>query len=155
MATARVWASLVGLGLLSLATVALLLPAAAQTPACSRTDFETVVEDAATALRDLNLDNKPKFQARLGELRQKRGWTHDQFLAEAAPLVQDQTIADYDTQSSKLLDEIQSGGQAGSTGRAPDCALLSEIRATLKTLLGVQKAKWAYMMTKIDAELAR
>lgn len=134
--------------------VAMAWPVGAQST-CTRSDFELVVEEAATALRNLNLENKPKFQTKLGELRLKRGWSHDAFMEQAAPLVQDQQIADFDTRSSTLLDQIQSGGQAGSTGRTPDCALLQEIRATLKMLLAVQQDKWSYMMDKIDLELTR
>jgi hypothetical protein len=128
---------------------------AAPAVACDRSDFEAVVEDAAAALRTLNSTNKPLLQGKLGQLKHKRAWTHDQFLEKAAPLVQDTTIADFDARSSRLLDDIQNGGAEGATARAPDCALLSELRAALKVLIGVQKDKWSYMLSKIDEELAR
>lgn len=122
---------------------------------CKRSDFEGVVEQAAFALHELNLKNKPVFQSKLAELKQKRGWSHDQFMAEAAPLVQDQQIADFDNRSSAMLDQIQSGGQEGAMARAPDCTLLKALQDTLKALVEVQQAKWAYMMQKVDSELAR
>ena len=37
--------------------------ASAQAPACAKTDFEAVVNEAAGALRDLNRKNTPPFQA--------------------------------------------------------------------------------------------
>ncbi|MBS0243552.1 MAG: hypothetical protein JSS20_15355, partial [Proteobacteria bacterium] len=74
-----------------------LVPLATATAAdCSRADFEAVVSMTAEALRQLNQANKPAFQAKLRELKVKRGWNQDQFLAEAAPIVQDPTIARYD-----------------------------------------------------------
>ncbi len=123
--------------------------------ACVRGDFEHVVEEAAAALRELNTANRPVFQGRLGELKQKRGWTHDQFMAQAAPLVQDEQIAGFDARSSTLLEQLQTGGQEGAQARVPDCALLSELRVTLKSLIDVQAAKWRYMLGRIEAELAK
>ncbi|MFM9941827.1 MAG: hypothetical protein ACKVP7_20270 [Hyphomicrobiaceae bacterium] len=129
--------------------------AAQPVSACVRADFERVVEEAASALRELNLANKPLFQGRLGELKQKRGWNHDQFIAQAAPLVQDERIAVFDSQASALLERLQSGGQEGAQAREPDCALLSELRVALKSLIDVQKAKWSYMLGRVEAELAK
>ena len=57
--------------------------ALAETP-CSKADFEAVVDEAAAALRSLNHQNTPQFQARLRQLRDKRGWSHEQFLLEAS-----------------------------------------------------------------------
>ena len=137
------------------AAIAVLGWVATPAVACERADFERVVEQAALALRDLNLANKPAFQAKLGELKTKRGWSNDQFIERAAPLVQDATIADYDTRSAALLEKLEAGGEKGTSARTPDCALLSELTATLGTLLEVQKAKWAYMMNRVEAELAK
>ena len=53
----------------------------AEQPACSKTEFEVVVEDAAAGLRELNAKNKPAFQDKLRQLKTKRAWTQDQFLA--------------------------------------------------------------------------
>ena len=50
--------------------------------AARKEDFESVVEDAAAKLRDLNNENRPAFQEKLRELKDKRKWTHDEFIAE-------------------------------------------------------------------------
>jgi hypothetical protein len=126
----------------------------AQPPQCSKTDFEGVVDEAAGALRALNQKNTPAFQGKLRQLKDKRGWSHDQFLKEAAPFVRDDTIAGFDQKSEDFLLRITSGGQSGAS-EAPDCALLAELRATMKTLVETQQAKWAYMFAKIDKELGR
>ena len=129
-------------------------PAGAQT-VCDRGDFEAVVDQAAAVLRDLNAKNKPVFQDRLRQLKTKRGWTHDLFLKLAAPLVQDERIAEFDQQSADFLDNINSLGSEGAGAATPDCALLREVRSNMSGLVEAQEAKWAYMFEKIDGELSR
>lgn len=130
-------------------------PAVAQSAACTKSDFETVVDDAAGALRDLNQEKKPAFQDKLRQLKDKRGWSHDQFMKEAAPFVRDDQIAVYDQKSDELLTSISEMGQEGSVAKTPDCALLAELRARMKVLVETQTAKWTYMFGKIDAELGK
>jgi hypothetical protein len=138
-----------------LAALAGATPASAQAPQCSRSDFEGVVDEAAGALRKLNQLNTPHFQAKLRQLKEKRGWSHDQFLKEAAPLVRDDTITGFDQKSEEFLARITSGGQSGASEAAPDCALLTELRGAMRVLVETQKAKWAYMFAKIDQELTK
>jgi hypothetical protein len=123
--------------------------------ACSRADFEAVVDMAAGALRDLNATNKPKFQDKLRRLKDKRGWSHEQFLKEAAPFVLDDKITDYDMQSNTLLEQIASGGEAGAAAATPDCKVLASLQDRMKALVDAQTAKWTYMSGKIDAEMAK
>lgn len=129
--------------------------ARAQAPQCSKADFEAVVDEAAGALRDLARQNTPQFQGKLRQLKGKRGWSDDQLVKEAEPLVRDDKIAGFDQQSADFLARITSGGQAGASGAAPDCKLLAELRATMGSLVETQKAKWAYMFEKIEAELGK
>ena len=140
-------------GLLLLGTLLALesaCPAVAQ-GTCSKADFESVVDEAASALRGLAQQNTPQFQAKLRQLKAKRGWSDDQFLKEAEPLVRDDKIAEFDQKSETLLLRITDGGQAG----APDCSLLAGLRASMATLVETQQAKWTYMFGKIDRELGR
>jgi len=131
------------------------MPYDAGAQSCSRADFEAVVGEAAQALRKLNQENKPAFQAKLRQLKVKRGWSHDQFLAEAAPIVQDQKIATYDEQSAAFLARIEQLGAEGTTAASPDCGRLTEVRQSMTDLVAVQKAKWAYMFERVSAELSR
>jgi hypothetical protein len=132
-------------------------PAAAQAePAqCAKADFEEVVDGAGAALRDLNMKNKPTFQEKLRALKDKRGWSHDQFLKEAAPFVRDDQIAGYDKDSEALVTAISTMGQEGADAKTPDCALLTDLRGRLAALVVTQTKKWQYMFGKIDAELAK
>lgn len=122
---------------------------------CAKADFEAVVDEAAGALRDLNAVNKPAFQNKLRQLKDKRGWAHEQFLKEAAPFVVDEKINAYDQQSNGLLELIASGGEAGAAAAKPDCTVLDSLRASMKSLVDAQTAKWTYMNGKLDAELAK
>ena len=123
--------------------------------ACQRADFEAVVDDAAAALRELNLKNRPAFQDKLRALKDKRSWTHDQFIKEAAPFVKDEQIEVFDSTSNDMLLEISSMGQVGATAATPDCVLLAKLRGHMATLVETQSSKWSYMFGKLDAELAR
>ena len=130
-------------------------PAAPGAQVCAKADFEAVVDDAAGALRDLNLQNKPAFQEKLRQLKDKRGWSHEAFLKEAAPFVRDDKIAVYDQESERLLTDISTLGQEGADAPTPDCALLADLKTRMKTLVDTQTAKWTYMFTKLDAALAQ
>jgi hypothetical protein len=121
---------------------------------CAKQDFESVVEEAAGILRDLNAKNRPAFQEKLRELKDKRKWTHDEFIERAKPFVRDDKTVVFDQSTDELLSAIASMGQEGATAAKPDCAVLLELRARMKVLVDTQTAKWAYMFQKIDAELA-
>ncbi len=128
-------------------------PAKAQGDVCEKADFEAVVDDAAGALRDLNLQNKPAFQEKLRELKDKRGWSHDAFLQEAAPYVRDDKIAVYDQESEHLLADISTLGQEGADAPTPDCALLADLKSRMQKLVDTQTEKWSYMFQKLETAL--
>jgi len=130
-------------------------PPAGPGQVCGKSDFEAVVDDAAGALRDLNLQNKPAFQEKLRQLKDKRGWSHDAFLKEAAPFVRDDKIAVYDQESERLLADISTLGQEGADAPTPDCTLLSDLKSRMKTLVDTQTAKWSYMFQKLDTALGQ
>lgn len=120
---------------------------------CSRRDFEQVVDDAAAALRDLNAKNRPTFQDKLRALKDKRGWSTEQFLVEATTYVQDEKIGEFDQTSAELLARINSMGAEGSASASPDCKLLSDVNTAMKELVAAQRAKWTYMFSKLETAL--
>jgi hypothetical protein len=153
----RVRLSIIGWMIVSLVVVA--TPATADS--CDRAEFETVVAQASATLRDLATEKKPAYQAKLRGLMEKRGWTYDQFVKEAGPLVADDKVTAYDQASADLLAKINRMGEAGRTdaapgaGQSPDCALLKDLRATMAALVATQTEKWTYLFTKLDTETAR
>ena len=104
---------------------------------------------------DLTRQNTPQFQAKLRQLKDKRAWSNDQFMKEAEPFVRDDKIGGFDQKSEEFLARITSGGQSQSASAKPDCALLLELRASMKALVDTQRGKWSYMFDKLDKELAR
>lgn len=139
--------------MLAVAAEARWRPAEAQT--CSKRDFEQIVDVAAAALRELNASNRPAFQDKLRLLKEKRGWSTEQFLVEASTFVQDDKIGEYDQASADLLSHINSAGAEGSAAATPDCKLLGELNAAMTSLVAAQRSKWVYMFSKLDAALAR
>ena len=127
----------------------------AQEAACAREDFESVVDEAAEALRTLNRQNKPTFQENLRQLKDKRGWSHEEFLEKAVPYVRDDQINVFDRKSQQLLNEISTIGSEGSAAERPDCAVLIELRARMKVLVKTQTDKWSYMFGKLAAALTQ
>jgi hypothetical protein len=96
----------------------------------------------------------PRVQEKLRALKEKRNWSHDDFI-EAKPFVRDEKTAVYDQTTDELLSAIASMGQEGAAAAAPDCALMLELRARMKLLVDTQSAKWSYMFQKLDGELAK
>jgi hypothetical protein len=128
---------------------------AAPTATCAKSEFESAVDAAAESLRELNNKNRPEFQSKLRQLKEKRGWNNDQFMTEAAPFVKDDQITVYDDKSNELLTSISSMGQEGANAKEPDCAVLAELRNLMNVLIETQGAKWTYMFKKLDDELAK
>ncbi|HML44848.1 MULTISPECIES: hypothetical protein [Hyphomicrobium] len=136
--------------------------AAQETPApapdqasCAKSQFESAVDEAAEKLRELNNRNRPEFQVKLRQLKEKRGWSNDQFMKEAAPFVKDDQITVFDDKSNELLASISSMGQEGANAKEPNCAVLQELRGLMGVLIETQGSKWAYMFKKLDDELAK
>ena len=127
---------------------------AQETVACAKADFELVVDQAAAALRDLNNKNRPLFQDKLRTLKDKRGWTNDQFMAEAAPFVKDDEIEVFDDKTNLLLNKISEMGQEGATAKVADCALLKDLNGLMSTLVETQTSKWTYMFQKLETALS-
>lgn len=128
----------------------------AQTPAtCARADFEAVVDDAGEALRQLTQKNSPQFQAKLRALKEKRGWSNEQFMAEGTRFVRDDKIAALEDKSSNLLAKINDAGGEAGNAQAVDCKRLDALRSDLAALVAIQQEKWTYMFTNIEVELSK
>lgn len=122
---------------------------------CAKAEFESAVDHAAESLRDLNNKNRPEFQGKLRQLKEKRGWNDNQFLKEAEPFVKDDQIGDYDAKTAELLSSISAMGQEGANAPEPNCTMLGELRGMMQVLIETQTTKWSYMFQKIDTELTK
>ena len=130
-------------------------PVTEPTASCAKAEFESAVDHAAESLRELNNKNRPEFQAKLRQLKEKRAWSDNQFLKEAAPFVKDDQIAVFDTKSNELLASISAMGQEGANAPEPNCSMLAELRGLMQVLIDTQGSKWSYMFQKLDTELAK
>lgn len=135
---------------------------------CDQAAFSAVVDEARTQLQALNTKNKTEFHQKLDALREKRGWSKDDFVKNARPLVQDSEISSYDARHEALLARVSQIGQADqpvaslasiapAAEPAPDkrCVMLDELRSLMGRVIENTRAKWAYMHDKTDAALSQ
>jgi hypothetical protein len=135
---------------------------------CDQAAFSAVVDEARNRLEALNIENKQEFQQKLGELREKRGWSKDDFVKNARPLVQDAGIASFDARHEELLTRVPKIGQAdrpvaslagiapaGESASDSRCVMLDELRSLMGQVIENTRAKWAYMHGKTDAALTQ
>lgn len=149
------WANLhpvrAGTGALS----ALFLMAAAQAHAapCTTADFAKSVDEAGAGLRAYNAEAQPKINVKMLELKAAKKWPDDGFEERTIDYLRDERTVKFDEQSSELLAKIDLLGRP-TDEKAPDCAKLNELKASGLELLAVMKAKSAYLLSKMDKEIA-
>ncbi len=106
-------------------------------------------------LREMTNRNTPDFQDKLRSLKEKRGWSTEEFVKAAAPLVADERITEFDQKSAEYLMKINNLGGEGASTSVPDCRLLDALRNSMAELVDTQTKKWAYMFGKLEAEMAK
>lgn len=150
-----------------LASVALLLlaPAATLSAAaadCGREAFSTVVGQASAELATINNTQKASLHEKLQLLKTRQGWADADFIARATPFVQDARITEFDQGTQSLLARVpQLGAPATLAGAVPslpgaedrNCAMLQELRGLMAQLVENTRAKWTYMLGKVDGAL--
>ena len=60
-----------------------------------------------------------------------------------------------DARLDELRSLIERMGAEGSAAPTPDCAALARLRDRMEALVTAQREKWAYLIAKVDRELAR
>jgi hypothetical protein len=120
---------------------------------CAREDFAAAVDRAGADLRRLNADNTPRLQAKMRQLKDKKGWPDAGFEQRAYADLQDERIAAFDTQANDLLAKIDALGTFTPAAES-DCAKLQELTATALELQATIKAKTTYTLAKLDQMLA-
>ncbi len=143
--TAKSWSA----GILAATACVLALPAHAAT--CPAEQFGAAVDQSGAALRAFNFEAQPKLKERLKDLKVKKGWADEGYEDKAYEYLQDEKIAGFDTRSNELLGKIDTLGREGEKAGG-DCGALDELKAAGGELLGVMKAKSAYMLSRIDTE---
>ncbi len=151
--------------LLASAAVLLLIPAATLSAAaadCGREAFSAVVSQASGELAAINNAQKAGLHEKLQLLKARQGWADGDFVSKATPFVQDAKIAEFDQGNKSLLARVpQLGAPASLAGAAPtlpgtddrNCAMLQELRGLMAQVVENTRAKWTYMLGKVDGAL--
>ncbi len=127
-------------------------PAGART--CTATDLADAVDQAGAALRKVSAETTPRLQARISQLRAKRGWGEAEADQKALDLLADDRIAGFDASANDLLARIDMLGDASamkSGDAAIDCARIDELAAASLELQVTMRVKSEYMSTRLAA----
>ena len=135
------------------ALVAAGTPGAVQAATCTADDFATAVDKSGSQLRTFNAEALPKLRDKLRELRDAKGWDGADYEEKGLDSVRDARAEKFDADAEELITKIDMLGRP-PTDKQPDCAKLSELQAAELELLALMKAKSAYTISKIDAEIA-
>jgi hypothetical protein len=151
--------------LLASAAVLLLIPAATLSAAaadCGREAFSAVVSQASGELAAINNAQKAGLHEKLQLLKARQGWADGDFVSKATPFVQDAKIAEFDQGNKSLLARVPQLGAppslAGAVSTLPgtddrNCAMLQELRGLMAQVVENTRAKWTYMLGKVDGAL--
>ena len=137
--------------LIALST-ALAMPARAEPPGCTETDFATIVDQTAQGLRDLNTSGERQFREKLTLLGERNKWRKQELEARAAGYLSDARIEEFNREIETLLGRFDTLGN--TAGQKADCKRLDELKRVRDRLLTLMGQKSGYMLAKLDAALA-
>jgi hypothetical protein len=120
---------------------------------CTERQVAEAVDKSGAALRSINAEQMPKLQARMRQLKEKRGWSDAEYQEKAYAALQDKKVTAFDEQSNDLLARIDGLGAIVPKTEA-DCEKVAELTASSLELQATMRAKTAYMTQRIDALLA-
>ena len=138
----------------SLALAAILVlaaPGVVRAATCTADDFAAAVDKSGSQLRAFNAEALPKLRTKLLELKGAKGWGDD-YEEKGLDSVRDARAEQFDADAEQLITKIDMLGRP-PTDKQPDCAKLSELQAAGLELLALMKAKSAYTLSRMDAEI--
>lgn len=140
-----------------LALALALAPAPVLADTCTADSFGDAVDASAAELRAFSAETQPKLKEKLSALRDHKKWADADYETKGLKLVHDAKLDSFDVEAGELLSKIDTlGSPESSEGPAStDCANLSELKDASNKLMAVMRAKSAYLITKIDRELAK
>lgn len=136
------------------ALVAFSASAFAEVENCTAPEYAAAVDRSGAELSKASRAMQPKIQERMRAFQKAKGLTDTDYESAALEAIQDKKLEDLDTQSSELLLKIDSMGRLPE-GKAPSCAELADIDRMGKELLAVVHAKSEYILSRLDAEIAK
>lgn len=146
-----IWSTLLAalVGLLAISGLA----ARALSKECSVTELAAAVDEVGSSLRTYNQSAMPDVDAKMQQLRIKKGWSEQDFLTFSSDYLHDARMSGLDEKANRLLLRIDSLGPREGEANV-DCARIPDVRASGLELLAVMKAKTAHMINLIDSEVS-
>jgi hypothetical protein len=124
--------------------------ASAQQGPCDPAAFREAVAAASAMITQLHEKNGSVFQENLQRLRVSNNWQEAEFLANAAPLVKDETTISLDAANQALLAKVQSLDAANAATEPGRCAMLAELKGAMAKVVANTSAKWEHMLEKLN-----
>ncbi len=116
---------------------------------CDPAAFREAVASASATISGLHEKNAGAFQENLQKLRVRNNWQEAEYLANASPLVQDETTASLDAANQALLNKVRSLDAANASTEAGRCAMLVELKGAMEKVVANTAAKWDHMLDKV------
>ena len=126
-----------------------LLGPAASAQSCTSEQIRKVVDDTGAVLRRINAESRQRLDTGLKRLKEKNGWSEDDYLEKANLALSDARSDAYDVTATDLLGKLDRLGEETPTG-APDCSRLGELEATALELQATVRVKTQYMLARLD-----
>ncbi|MGL4396317.1 MAG: EipA family protein [Hyphomicrobium sp.] len=139
--------------LAAIAMLAVVAPRAAMAE-CTTSDFAIAVDQSGAALRAYSRETQPTIEERMLRYKAAKGLPDDSYREQALDAIGDARLEELDAKSSELLLKIDGMGRVPD-GREPVCAELDDIKAMSSELLVVMRTKTEYIISKLDAEIAK
>lgn len=142
---------------MGLALALALAPAArAAGETCSAESFGDAVDASAAELRAFSAETQPKLKEKLQALRDHKHWTEPDYETKGLGLVHDTKLDEFDAKAGDLLGKIDTLGspEPADPNANMSCANLAELKAASSELMSVMRAKSAYLIARIDREIA-
>ena len=121
-----------------------------QAEPCTSEAFRKIVDDTGAALRRLHTETQPRLQSGFRRLKEKRGWSEDDYLDKANTLLTDEKSDVFDAKAGELLAKLDRLAEDAPIA-APDCPRLAELEATAIELRAAVRAKTQYMLARIES----
>ena len=147
---------ILGLAVIGFALAFALPPTHAIAETCTADSFGDAVDASAAELRAFSTETQPKLRNKLAALRDHQKWTDADYETKGLKLVHDAKLDAFDVEAGELLSRIDTLGtpDAGDAA-ASNCSNLDELKSASTKLMSVMRAKSAYLVARIDAELAK
>jgi hypothetical protein len=117
---------------------------------CDPAAFREAVAAASATISGLHAKNAGVFQENLQKLRVRNNWQNAEYLANAAPLVKDETTAALDAANQALLAKVHSLDEASASTEPGRCVMLAELKGAMEKVVANTAAKWDHMFDKLN-----